>query len=70
MLKSMTNINTLSISELKFENCGDLDELIEEMEKLVPDKRKKKEYIDWKNKINYLYQNYNKLAKFKCYKLI
>jgi len=55
--------------QLKYENCGDLDQIIEEWEKEIPDKRTK-EYVVWKEKMNYLYREYNKLVKFKCYKPI
>lgn len=49
-----------------------LVELHEEIEKLFQegdkiDKRKKKAYADWKNKINFLIDMYNTRSKFKTY---
>lgn len=55
--------------EKEYENCGDLDELIQKIELEQPDK-KTKEYSLWLNKINLLYMEYNKLVKFKCYKML
>lgn len=52
-----------------FTNCGDLDREIEKLENNIPDKRKK-EFIEYRSKINYLYKMYNGFAKFKVYKLI
>lgn len=48
-------------------------ELIEQIELLfeqVPDKRKKKEYQEWKDTINKFIQDINKLCKFKVYNII
>ena len=45
-------------------------ELVDIVEKLFeekPDKRKKVEYKEWKNKINSVIQNLNKECKFKMY---
>jgi hypothetical protein len=43
----------------------EIDKLFEEGEAI--DKRKKKVYTDWKEKINFLIDMYNSRAKFKTY---
>lgn len=48
----------------------DLTDKIEELFSQQPDKRKKKEYGEWKDTINKLIQDCNKLCKFKMYFLI
>lgn len=45
----------------------DIVDRIEEMFTEVPDKRKKKEYQEWKNTINKLIEEVNKLSKTKMY---
>jgi hypothetical protein len=48
-------------------------DLIESVEKLFdekPDKRKKIEYKDWKDKINSSIQQLNKECKFKMYDVV
>jgi replicative DNA helicase len=45
----------------------DIVDRIEEMFIDVPDKRKKKEYQEWKNTINKLIEEVNKLSKTKMY---
>lgn len=47
-----------------------LVERVEEMFSEIPDKRKKKEYKEWKDTINILIQELNKLCKFKMYNTI
>lgn len=45
-------------------------DLVDSIEKLFeekPDKRKKVEYKDWKDKLNSLIQQINKDSKFKMY---
>ena len=45
-------------------------ELTDEIEQLLeekPDKRKKKEYQEWKLKVNELIKEVNQLSKFKMY---
>jgi ElaB/YqjD/DUF883 family membrane-anchored ribosome-binding protein len=45
-------------------------ELTDEIEQLLeekPDKRKKKEYQEWKETVNSLIKRVNELAKFKMY---
>lgn len=54
----------------EYVNCGQVIPLIFELEDNCPDKRKIKEYTSWKNKINFLYLQYNKLADFKAFKII
>ncbi len=51
----------------EFSNLGEIDILIEKMENNIPDKRTK-DYEEFKNKINFLFEKYNKLAKFKAFK--
>lgn len=53
----------------EYENCGDLDELIQKVEQEMPDGRTK-DYKIWMERINHLYLKYNKLVKFKCYKML
>jgi hypothetical protein len=48
----------------------DLTEKIEDLFDKQPDKRKKKEYSEWKDTINKLIQDCNKLCKFKMYFVI
>lgn len=45
----------------------DLTDRIEEMFSEVPDKRKKKEYQEWKKIINKLIEEVNKVSKIKMY---
>ena len=47
--------------------------LVESVEKMFdgkPDKRKKSEYKDWKDKINALIEDLNKACKFKMYEKV
>lgn len=53
----------------EYENCGDLDELIQKAELEQPNKEEK-EYKIWVERINHLYLEYNRLVKFKCYKML
>ena len=59
----------LNIFKKQYINLADLHEeiekLFEEGEKL--DKRKKKAYQEWKEKINFLIDMYNARSKFKTY---
>jgi len=45
----------------------DLIETVENLYSNMPDKRKRKEYQDWKQTINIIIQDINKLCKFKMY---
>jgi len=48
-------------------------ELVDIVEKLFdekPDKRKKAEYKEWKDRINSVIQNLNKECKFKMYETV
>lgn len=49
-------------------NLGEVNNEIEKLENVVPDKRKKQEYEQWKTKINFLIEVYNKLCQFKSFK--
>ena len=53
--------------EKKYENLGEIDSTIEKMESSIPDKRTK-DFDIWKDKINFLFDLYNKSGKFKAYK--
>jgi hypothetical protein len=61
--------NDLNIFKKQYINQVDLhdeiEKLFEEGKKL--DKRKKKAYADWKEKINFLIDMYNSRASFKTY---
>lgn len=61
--------NDLNLFQKQYINLMDLHEeiekLFEEGEKI--DKRKKKVYNDWKEKINFLIDMYNSRSKFKTY---
>lgn len=63
------NDDELNIFKKQYINQVDLhdeiEKLFEEGEKL--DKRKKKAYADWKEKINFLIDMYNSRASFKTY---
>ena len=48
----------------------DLTDKIEELFSKEPDKRKKAEHKEWKDTINKLIQDCNKLCKFKMYFVI
>ena len=51
-------------------NVVDLVDRIEEMFTDMPDKRKKKEYQEWKVTINKLIEEVNKVSKIKMYSTI
>jgi len=61
--------NDLNLFQKQYVSLIDLHEeiekLFEEGEKI--DKRKKKVYNDWKEKINFLIDMYNSRSKFKTY---
>lgn len=62
----------MDLEELKskeWKDAGELIPLIFKLEDEVPDKRKK-EYDIWKDKINFLYLQYNKMAEFAAFKQI
>jgi hypothetical protein len=48
----------------------DLIDSVESLYSNMPDKRKRKEYQDWKQTINIIIQDINKLCKFKMYNQI
>jgi hypothetical protein len=48
----------------------DLIDTVENLYSNMPDKRKRKEYQDWKQTINIIIQDINKLCKFKMYNQI
>jgi hypothetical protein len=71
MSKLILNIDDddLNIFKKQYVNLVDLneeiDKLFEQGEKL--DKRKKKVYNEWKEKVNFLIEMYNSRASFKTY---
>jgi hypothetical protein len=48
----------------------ELTDKIEELFIKIPDKRKKIEYTEWRDTINKVIQDCNKLCKFKMYDII
>ncbi len=48
----------------------ELTDKIEDLFIKMPDKRKKSEYIEWRDTINKVIQDCNKLCKFKMYFVI
>lgn len=62
----------MDLEELKgiaFENAGAIIPLIHKLEDDEPDKRKK-EWILWQQKMNFLFEEYNIFAKFVVFKPI
>lgn len=59
----------LNLFNKQYISLADLHEEIEKLfeEEKTIDKRKKKMYADWKNKINFLIDMYNTRSKFKTY---
>jgi len=53
--------------EKKYENLGEINSIIEKLESSIPDKRTK-DFDIWKEKINFLFDLYNKSCKFKAFK--
>jgi len=62
----------MDLEELKtkeWENAGAIALEIFKLEGNIPDKRTK-EYNEWKEKVNFLYEKYNEVANFAAFKLI
>lgn len=59
-----------NIFNKEFENCGQIKEEIDKLEDNIPDKRNKKEYDIWKEKVNILFGKYNEFVQIAVYKLI
>ena len=57
------------LMSIKFENAGHILPLIHQLEGEEPDKRKK-EWRQWQEKINFLFDKYNKTVEFPAFKLI
>lgn len=57
------------LKEINFINCGHIQNEINKLEDNPIDKRTK-DYLVYKEKLNYLYKKYNNLAQFKAYKLL
>ncbi len=53
----------------EFENCGDVDREIEELENNEPAVGTI-DHNNWEEKMNFLFEKYNKLSKFKAYRKI
>lgn len=54
---------------LKSNYVIELTDRIEEMFENVPDKRKKKEYLEWRQSINLVIERVNNISKIKMYPL-
>jgi hypothetical protein len=63
----MKNLNEM---DSKVENCGSIQELIEELEDKEPTNKKSKEYKEWQEKFNNLVEKYNILVNFVAYKKV
>ena len=57
----------LNLFKKQYVNLIDIQEEISKLEDNVPDKRKKKLYNEWKEKINFLIDMYNAKSKYKTY---
>lgn len=57
----------LDIFKKQYLNLLDIQEEITKLEENIPDKRKKKEYSEWKEKINFFIDLYNAKSKYKAY---
>lgn len=60
--------NSLFFSK-QYVNLGELNFAIEKLENNCPTKKRSEEHKEWKVKINFLMQMYNKLAKYKYYEI-
>lgn len=63
----MPDQEDLAFFSKEYLNLGQVNAEIEKMEANMPDKRKK-EYNQWKTKVNFLIDIYNKLASYKAFK--
>lgn len=52
-----------------FENCGQIQEEIDKLEDSIPEKDLEY-YKEWKKKMNFLLESYNKMITFVVYKQI
>jgi hypothetical protein len=62
--------NELDLFKKQYVNLVDLQDEITKLEDNMPDKKKKKEYKEWKDKINFLIDMYNAKSKYKSYKRV
>lgn len=59
----------IDVFKKEYNDTFEVDDDITLFEANVPDKHTK-EYKTWLSKINHLYALYNKMVKFKCYKML
>lgn len=57
--------NELELFKKQYINLVDLQDEILKLEDAIPDKRRKKLYKEWKDKINFLIDMYNAKSKYK-----
>ena len=55
----------LDVFKKQYINLIDIQEEIDKLEEQIPDKRKKKLYKEWMNKINFFIDLYNAKSKYK-----
>mgnify|MGYP006267084697 CR=1 FL=1 len=55
----------LDVFKKQYINLIDIQEEIDKLEEQIPDKRKKKLYKEWVNKINFFIDLYNAKSKYK-----
>jgi hypothetical protein len=63
----MPDDNDLAFFSKQYVNLGEVNAEIEKLEASIPDKRTK-EYENWKTKVNFLMDMYNRLASYKAFK--
>ena len=61
------NDNEIEFFKKEYLNLGEVNNEIEKLESSIPDKRTK-DYEEWKIKINFLIDIYNRLGSFKAFK--
>lgn len=64
-----TNVNAENNNDIHRKDCGEIKELIDQLEDNKP-AESSMEYIEWKKEINKLFQMYNLLCNFRAYKEI
>lgn len=62
---TMIDDDELDVFKKQYVNLIDIQEEISKLEENIPDKRKKKLYKEWKDKINFFIDMYNAKAKYK-----
>ena len=70
MKKSIISVideNDLNLFKKQYINLVDIQDEISKLEDNIPDKRKKGDYKEWKERINFLIDMYNARSKYKTY---